>query len=84
MSSLPVAAMPLTEEQTIHLHSAVTGLSAEQLQWVSGYMAGLAAAGAPAIAAPLTAPQSDERLTILFGSQTGNGEAIARALQNTG
>ncbi len=83
MSSLPVAAMPLTEEQTTHLHSAVTGLSAEQLQWVSGYMAGLAAAGAPAIAAPLTAQQSDERLTILFGSQTGNGEAIARALQNT-
>jgi sulfite reductase (NADPH) flavoprotein alpha-component len=85
MSSLPAGILPLDSEQTNNLRSAVSGLTPLQLQWVSGYAAGLAAAGdrtavPVAVAAAAPAISSDERLTILFGSQTGNGEALAKSL----
>lgn len=87
MSSLPAGVLPLDFDQTNKLQSAVSGLSTSQLQWVSGYAAGLAAAnGQPALAAnaePTVAETSnpdDEKLTVLYGSQTGNGEEVAIAL----
>ena len=87
MSSLPVSAPPLTAEQTTTLHSVVDQLTPLQKQWVSGYVAGLAAvaSAAPAdtaVAVPTAAPaaNSDGGLTILYGSQTGNGEGVARKL----
>jgi sulfite reductase (NADPH) flavoprotein alpha-component len=87
MSALPVGVLPLDSEQNSKLQSAVSGLSPEQLQWVSGYAAGLAAAsGQPAVSLSnrgsiATAhAASDARLTVLYGSQTGNGEEIATAL----
>jgi sulfite reductase (NADPH) flavoprotein alpha-component len=84
MSSLPAGILPLDGEQTNTLRSAVSGLTPLQLQWVSGYAAGLAAAGErtaePTVAEAAPAISSDERLTILFGSQTGNGEALAKSL----
>ncbi len=65
----------------------MSGLSAQQLQWVSGYVAGLAAAtGRTAVLASaqsaLAAPanSSGEKLTVLYGSQTGNGAEVAAAL----
>ena len=83
MSSLPVSAPPLTAEQTTTLHSVVDQLSPAQKQWVSGYVAGLAAvndisAAVTPATAPIASPES--QLTVLFGSQTGNGEQIARQL----
>ncbi len=84
MSSLPSGAMPLDLEQTNNLQHAVSGLSPLQLQWVSGYAAGLAAAGgevAGNVSTPgAAAANSDEKLTVLYGSQTGNGEEVAKAL----
>jgi sulfite reductase (NADPH) flavoprotein alpha-component len=88
MSSLPASVFPLDTEQTNSLQSAVSGLSTEQLQWVSGFAAGLAAAGGqsgpvahPAtVASNETSPGNSEKLTVLFGSQTGNGEELANAL----
>jgi sulfite reductase (NADPH) flavoprotein alpha-component len=87
MSALPAGVLPLDSEQNSKLQSAVSGLSPQQLQWVSGYAAGLAAAGSsPAVSLGNTASipaahaASDERLTVLYGSQTGNGEEIATAL----
>lgn len=75
-------ALPLDSERTEHLHKVLGGLSPEQLHWVSGYIAGLAASvDRPAAgAAPAAPPQAAEALTILYGSQTGNGLAIAEAL----
>lgn len=70
-------AMPLDENQAATLREAVNGLSPTQLHWASGYIAGLAAAdAAPAdvVAAP------DNTLTILYGSQTGNGQGIAETM----
>ncbi len=70
-------ALPLDEEQTLMLHHAVSGLTHAQLQWVSGYVAGLAAADAEP---PQPSAEADNTLTILYGSQTGNGEGIGVAL----
>ncbi|HNP63860.1 MAG TPA: assimilatory sulfite reductase (NADPH) flavoprotein subunit [Woeseiaceae bacterium] len=89
MSGLPAGVLPLDPQQTSNLHAAMDGLSPLQLQWVSGYVAGLAAANGEAIAAPdasrsaaVTSPasESDQKLTVLYGSQTGNGEALAESL----
>ncbi len=78
-------ALPLDNDQTRSLHEAVDGLSSAQLQWVSGYVAGLAAAGASngaiaAAAMPAASAEPGQALTILYGSQTGNGQEIAEAL----
>lgn len=69
--------LPLDEEQSAVVQRAVSGMSAAQLQWVSGYVAGLAAGSVP-MAAVVASPVN--ALTILYGSQTGNGEAVAEAL----
>ena len=79
-------ALPLDSDQTARLHAAVDGLNPAQMQWVSGYIAGLAANSLSAPTSTLaatTAPSADasERLHILYGSQTGNGERVALALK---
>ena len=48
MNSPAASALPLDEKQNARLRDAVTGLTAAQLQWVSGYAAGLAAASGAA------------------------------------
>jgi sulfite reductase (NADPH) flavoprotein alpha-component len=74
--------LPLDSGQSDRLEEALTGLTPDQLQWVSGYAAGLAAAGgrSQAPAAPATAPEAGNTLAILYGSQTGNGKGIAEQL----
>ena len=62
-------------QQLAEIQRLTGGWSAEQLQWLSGYMSGLAATGLPAVVA-----NDDERLTILYGSQTGNSRSIAEEL----
>lgn len=88
MSGLPAGVLPLDTEQANNLNVAVSGLTPQQLQWVSGYVAGLAAANGdassamqgPSATTSAAAVDSKEKLTILYGSQTGNGEALAEAL----
>lgn len=83
MSALPANALPLDDEQSNNLQVAVRGLSPQQLQWVSGYVAGLAAGGDRSGVVPVAnapAAQIEPKLTILYGSQTGNGEQVAEAL----
>ncbi len=81
MNYVAASALSLDEHQVSRLQEAVAGLSPAQLQWVSGYAAGLAAAG-DATPFPTLAPaaESATQLTVLYGSQTGNGEGIARRL----
>jgi len=57
------------------LSQAVRGWSPAQLQWASGYLAGLAAGAEPAAEA-----EDQTRLCIVYGSQTGNGKRIAESL----
>jgi len=68
---------PLDSQQTRRLSEAVSGLDAMQLQWMSGYTAGLAVVGQ---ASPAPAVDPGNALTVLYGSQTGNGESIAKKL----
>jgi sulfite reductase (NADPH) flavoprotein alpha-component len=70
-------ALALAEDRTSQIHEAVSGLSTKQLHWVSGYIAGLAASTSDTNAVEADLASS---LTVLYGSQTGNGEQIARAL----
>lgn len=82
-SSAASSILPLDAGQTAAVDAALSGLTPTQLQWVSGYAAGLAAAAAPGVApvaTPADSSQSGSALTILYGSQTGNGERIAREL----
>jgi sulfite reductase (NADPH) flavoprotein alpha-component len=72
--------------QLNQITQAITGLNANQLTWMSGYMAGLAAAHEPALAAPqqisaVAAAEPAGNLTIIYGSQTGNAKGIAVAYQ---
>jgi sulfite reductase (NADPH) flavoprotein alpha-component len=67
-------APPLDLAQTQKVQSALDGLTPAQLQWVSGYVAGLAARNEAAPSAVArTATDSSNTMTILYGSQTGNG-----------
>lgn len=74
-------APPLDSSQTEKVQDALDGLTSDQLQWVSGYVAGLAAAqgtSEPAVIQPASDPT--KTLTILYGSQTDNGRGVAEEL----
>ena len=80
MPSLPILP-PHLDEAT--LQQLTASLTPQQLVWLSGYFYGQAtggAAGAPAspsAAVPAAAAAPAEKLTILYGSHTGNGKKIA-------
>jgi sulfite reductase (NADPH) flavoprotein alpha-component len=68
------------------LQKLTAGLSPQQLVWLSGYLygqatsaGGVVAAAPAAVAAPVaTAAPAVEKLTILYGSHTGNAKKIAQ------
>lgn len=72
--------MLLDDKQTTELQQAVAGWSPAELQWASGYIAGLAAARAEPAE---VASDPGNSFTILYGSQTGNGAAVAEGLAKT-
>ena len=67
----------LNQNQWSQINQATAALNPQQLTWLSGYLAGLAQNGQPAVI-----PQSDSApakfLTILYGSQTGNAKSVAQ------
>ena len=67
---------PFPADQIVALNRIISGSSAEQRTWLSGFFAGYQAANAPqpAAAAP---PARRVPLTILFGTESGNAEALA-------
>lgn len=69
---------PLSPTQQQALERLLDGITQEQLLWLGGYLAGYRQARQPA-AAPV--PQR-QPATVLYGSQTGNAEKLARSLQN--
>ena len=83
--SAPAAlpALPFPQETADALFRLTQGLEPAGLWWLSGYAAGLASRGAAA-SAPGAAPRAETaegaRLTILYGSQTGNARRAAEAL----
>ena len=76
-AGLPVP--PLPENKVDLLARLTEGLDAPGLWWLSGYAAGLAArpGARPAVAADVAA---SARLSIVYGSQTGNARRLAEQL----
>lgn len=81
----------LNQQQIQKVSAAVDGLDPMQLAWVSGYFSGLSAQSGNTLqnsiadsleqAVPTTpAPQISEKITVLYGSQTGNSKNIATSL----
>lgn len=76
---------PLPEDKQPLVGRLVDGLDVAALQWLSGYIAGVAAqrqAGVKggAVEAAALSPESQHRLTVLYGSQTGNAKRLAEEL----
>jgi hypothetical protein len=67
---------PFPAEQIAALNRIISGSSAEQRTWLSGFLAGLQAANAPQPAAAAL-PARRAPLTILFATESGNAEALA-------
>ena len=68
---------PFQEEQIAALNRVISVTTAEQRAWLSGYLAGLQAANDPQAATPSAPPVKRAPLTILFGTESGNAEALA-------
>ncbi|MBB3855183.1 sulfite reductase (NADPH) flavoprotein alpha-component [Xanthomonas arboricola] len=83
-SALPPS--PLPDERKALLERLVDGLDAASLWWLSGYTAGLAQGQPPRSLAvlpggqPHAPAQESQRLTVLYGSQTGNARREAEQL----
>lgn len=81
MPALPI--LPPTLDEAA-LQQLTAGLTPQQLVWLSGYFYGQATSGAvaaapmaPAAAVAAAIPAATQKLTILYGSHTGNGKKIA-------
>ena len=77
-----LAPSPLPDERKALLARVVEGLDGPSLWWLSGYAAGLAQGNpVPHLAIlPGGAAQASQRLTIVYGSQTGNARREAEKL----
>jgi sulfite reductase (NADPH) flavoprotein alpha-component len=68
---------PFRQEQIAALNGVISVTTAEQRAWLSGYLAGVQAANDPQQVAPAAPPAKRAPLTILFGTESGNAEALA-------
>ncbi|MEO9188411.1 MAG: flavodoxin domain-containing protein, partial [Acetobacteraceae bacterium] len=73
-----LAAAPFAEDQLSVIRRLLDGANPEQVQWLQGYLAGWHAAKSPQ-AAPAAPPAVRTPLTILYGTESGNAEALAGA-----
>lgn len=81
VTALPTALpLPLSPEQSALVQRLTDGLDGAGLWWLSGYAAGLARARGGAAHEPAEAAAPAARLTIVYGSQTGNARRVAESL----
>lgn len=71
---------PLSPQQWEVLSKLVYQLTSPQLLWVSGYLTGYADARVQPSAPTVPETSSAPTITVLFGSQIGNAERLAKAL----
>jgi sulfite reductase (NADPH) flavoprotein alpha-component len=80
--SSTLAVPPFPDDQLALVRRLLTSATPEQRHWLSGYIAGFQAANDPKPApAPAAGPAASPKpaLTILYGSESGNAEALAAA-----
>lgn len=84
---LLVTNSPFNQEQTELLNRLLPTLSETQKVWLNGYLSATAATANPAVStaevpssapAPVAAEPVSKDVTILFGSQTGNAQNLAK------
>ena len=68
---------PFSPDAIAALNRVIEHTSPTQRSWLAGFLAGYEAASTPA-AAPAAAPVARPALTILFATESGNSEALAR------
>jgi sulfite reductase (NADPH) flavoprotein alpha-component len=72
---------PLNDQQLKTLSDLSSGLSREQIVWISGYFQGfLAGSGTPQTSAETSSAIQKPKLTILYGTHTGRSKTIAANL----
>ena len=80
---LQVTNSPFSEEQVELLNRLLPSITGSQQSWLSGYLTAAGAVSAPSggvavLERPtIEVPTAVKELTILYGSQTGNGQGIA-------
>lgn len=84
-SPAPIAAPPLRESQLVALHGITDQLDLHGLAWLSGYVAGIAHGRSPQTTSvlprlPEATSVAPSPLTVVYGSQTGNGKRVAEKL----
>ena len=71
---------PFAEDQIAALNTVMSASTADQRTWLAGFLAGFSAANDPqqqAAPVPAAPPARRAPLTILFGTESGNAEALA-------
>ena len=80
LAAAPFAPAPFDEDQLGLLDRLLREATPEQMQWLSGYLAGYRAGGGRALpAAPAAPPAAKAKVTILYATESGNAEALAAA-----
>ena len=69
---------PLSLEQQNQLSEAVSSMNPQQLAWLGGFLSGLQSDAA--VAEPVIA---DRKLTVLYGTESGNSEELAEQVFKT-
>ncbi|MEX2416016.1 MAG: assimilatory sulfite reductase (NADPH) flavoprotein subunit [Paenibacillaceae bacterium] len=87
---LQVMNSPFNQEQVELLNRLLPTLSETQQIWLSGYLTARQSTGstvkigsnllAVPLASPITQPVASQEVTVLFGSQTGNSQRLAKVL----
>ncbi|WP_110455936.1 assimilatory sulfite reductase (NADPH) flavoprotein subunit [Shewanella algidipiscicola] len=77
LKALSSQASPLSQGQVDKLKQLTSELTAVQLAWVGGYLSATAEAAGDNVSA---ASAPEQTITLLYGSQTGNGRGIATDL----
>lgn len=84
---LQVMNSPFNQEQAELLNRLLPTLTESQKIWLSGYLAAARSesgeTAAPAAPAPAESPAVSREVTVLYGSQTGNAEGLAKQTVKT-
>lgn len=78
--TLQVINSPFTEQQVKALNELLPTLTPQQKIWLTGYLTATSAEGPAAVQEPAQVPQQTKDITILFASQTGNSQKVAKKL----
>ncbi len=86
-SALSAIASPLTDQQLAQLQTTALEASPQQLAWISGYFWGLSQGAScdPLTSSPpnlsaVTSSAPQNKLTIIYASQTGNAKSVAEQI----